>query len=291
MRLDSSINLSWLAAFDAAARHLNFTKAAEELGLSQGAVSIQIQKLERHLNASLFERRGRHVILTDEGYAYHPHVSDALEGLSSVTARMFSRHGRNTVSIGCFSPTLVDYWLCPLIPGLLKDIPELELNLMVDYQANYARSDRDDLLISYETGEASDFIPLVEERLIAVGTPKYLENCGGAWGPGVLIESAGPRATWPTWRAATGVVSQREGRLIQVNSMGAAIQLAKQNTGVALAALPFVADALKAGSLVDACPGKSMEGKKHGFTMRQIENARPIVKKVAHWLIERSDRR
>ncbi|WP_181893254.1 hypothetical protein [Falsiruegeria mediterranea] len=113
---------------------------------------------------------------------------------------------------------------------------------------------------------------------------------GTAWGGGVLIESAGPRATSPTRRIATGVVHQQEGRLIQVNSMGAAIQLAKQNTGVALAALPFVAEALKAGALVDAGPGNSLEGKNHGFTLRQIESVRPIVKRVAYWLIEKSDK-
>ncbi|SPJ28971.1 hypothetical protein [Falsiruegeria mediterranea] len=72
--------------------------------------------------------------------------------------------------------------------------------------------------------------------------------------------------------------------------MGAAIQLAKQNTGVALAALPFVAEALKAGALVDAGPGNSLEGKNHGFTLRQIESVRPIVKRVAYWLIEKSDK-
>ncbi|SLN52506.1 Glycine cleavage system transcriptional activator [Falsiruegeria litorea R37] len=289
MRLDSTINLSWLSAFDAAARHLNFTKAAEELGLSQGAVSIQIQKLERHLNASLFERRGRHIVLTDEGYAYHPHVSDALEGLSSVTTRMFSRHGRNTVSIACFSPTFVDHWLCPLIPQMTKDIPEVELNLMVDYQANYARSQRDDLVISYEAGDAATFVPLAEETLIAVCSPSYLEIHKSDWGRGILIEIAGPRPNWPLWRATTGVQAQLDGRVMQVNSLSAAIRLARCGGGVALAARSFVSQDLRSEALVETCPGRYIKGRTHGFDVRQVEGARPVVKKVARWLIERAD--
>lgn len=286
MRHDSNVNLAWLSAFDAAARHLNFTKAAEELGLSQGAISIQIRKLEHVLNASLFERRGRHVVLTDEGLAYHPHVREALEALSLTTSRMFSRQGRNVVTISCYSPTFSDHWITPRLPALIQEIPELELNLIVDYQASFGRSERNDLVITYESGEASAFVPLVQETLVAVCTPDYLSKFGPNWSRGVLIESAGPRVTWPMWRTAVRVDEPLDGRVVQVNALGSALRLARLGAGVALAALPYAAKDLETGTLVEVCPGKRLVDKIHGFSAPQLEMARPQVKRTARWLLE-----
>ncbi|UWQ61971.1 LysR family transcriptional regulator [Leisingera caerulea] len=290
MRHSSNLNLGWLSAFDAAARHLNFTKAAQELGLSQGAVSLQIQKLEKALSASLFERRGRHVVLTDEGYAYHPHVQEALEALSQTTSRMFSRQTRNNVSIACYSPAFVEFCLTPLIPDMMRDIPELELTLTIDYQANHTRFDKDDLVIGYGSGDAASFVPLVQETVTAVCTPAYLEQHGGKWGQCVLIECAGPRVAWPQWCAATGIAGPLDGRVVEVNSLAAAIRLARAGAGVSLAAKPFILEDLQKGALVEAFSGKCLPGKMHGFAAQQLENARPIAKRVARWLLERSGR-
>ncbi|MBE1285322.1 MAG: LysR family transcriptional regulator [Rhodobacteraceae bacterium] len=291
MRRDSNPNLSWLTAFDAAARHRNFTKAADELGLTQGAISIQIRKLENALNTALFERRGRHVVLTDEGLAYHPHVSEALEALSASTARLFARNRRNVVTISCFSPTFASLWIAPRLPRLMADIPEVEINMMIDYQANGVRGDRDDLVFTYEQAASSTFIPLVQEHLMAVCAPSYLEQHKENWGRGILIELAGPRSTWSAWRAATGAQVKLDGRVLQVNAMTAALDLARAGSGAALIAQPFAKAALEAGELAEILPGKRLPGKFHGLSSGQLENARPLTKRVAGWLLHEGKQR
>ena len=283
---DSNLNLSWQAAFDAAARHRNFTKAAEELQLTQGAVSIQIRKLEQALDAALFERRGRHVVLTDEGLAYHPHVADALQALSVSTSRLFTGSRRNVVSIGCYSPTFASLWVMPRLRRLMADIPEAEISLTIDYQASGSRAARDDLVFTYEQAAGSAFLPLVRESLQAVCAPSYLAKHGENWGRGVLIETAGPRGTWPAWRAATGGQMQLDGRVLQVNSMAAALDLACTGAGAALVAHPFANEAIAAGELQEIQPGKRLPGKFHGLQAIDLEAARPLTKRVAAWLLQ-----
>jgi len=115
--------MSWLATFEAAARHLNFTKAGAELGLTQGAVSQQIAKLERELEAPLFQRRGRRVFLTEVGEAYLHQLSGSLADIRSVTEDMFTRPEAERIRIACYSPTFAHLWLAPRLAALYADLP------------------------------------------------------------------------------------------------------------------------------------------------------------------------
>ena len=290
MRRDSNINVSWLVAFDAAARHLNFTRAAAELGLSQGAVSIQIRKLETALGAALFERRGRHIVLTDEGHSYHPHVSEALDELFLTTSRLFTGSRRNVVTFSCYSPVFADRWIAPRIAGLMAEIPGVQIDITIDYQASGARGERDDLIFTSESYARPGFIPLVEERLIAVCAPSYFAEHGADWGRGRLIECIGPRDSWPGWRTATGAQLPLDGRLIRVYSMSAALRLAECGAGAALVARPFADAALATGALIDLLPGKSLQGNMHGLSLGQLSSARPITKLVAARLLREANR-
>lgn len=272
--------MAWLVTFYAAARNLNFTKAAAELGLTQGAVSIQIRKLEQALDTALFERRGRNVVLTEDGHAYHPHVSEALDRLFHTTSRLFTGSRRNVVTLSCYSPTFADLWLAPRVPALMDSITELQLNISVDYQGATQRNEQDDPVFSFETGTHPQFLPLLRERLIAVATPAYLAARGPDWGRDRVIEGAGPRDSWTSWLAATGVTNVPDGRVIRVNSMLAALRLVRDGAGPALIADAFVKDLLSSGELVDLAPGKSMPGKMHGLSVRHMQTTRPICRQV-----------
>ncbi len=287
MRRDSKFNISWLVTFESAARTLSFTKTAEELGMSQGAVSIQIRKLEQTLGATLFERRGRHIVLTDEGHSYHPQVSEAVATLFDTTSRLFTGKRLSVVTLSCYSPAIADLWIAPRIAGLMAKIPELQVDITVDYQASGARGERDDLIFTLQSSAGPQFIPLVEEKLIAVCTPQYLAGRGADWGRGALIESTGSRGTWAAWRTAAGVQLALDGREVRVNSTSAALRLAECGVGAALVARDFVAGHLKKGTLVDLVPGKSLPGRVHGLSALNLASARPIVKQVAaHFLHE-----
>ncbi|MBV7395766.1 LysR family transcriptional regulator [Mameliella sediminis] len=288
MRRDSTLNLAWLAAFDSAARSLSFTKAAEELGLSQAAVSIQIKKLEQALGASLFERRGRHIVLTDEGYAYHPQVSEALSSLYGATSRLFTGARRGVVTISCYSPTFADHWIAPRIAHLMAEFPDLQFDLTVDYQAGGGRGERDDLIFSVASGAGggTGLLPLVRERLTAVCAPGYLDRHGSAWTEGTFIESVGSRETWSAWRSAVGEQVAFKGREIRVNSMSAAMRLAESGAGAALVSRAFITPQLKAGTLIELRPGKVLTGRIHGLAAANLPRARPIAKFVAARLLK-----
>lgn len=289
MRRDSNINMAWLVAFESAARTLSFTKTAEELGLSQGAVSIQIRNLEKALGASLFERRGRHIVLTDEGLAYFPEVNDALSALFDTTSRLFTGSRRNVVAISCFSPTFADHWIAPHLATVMDRFPDVQFDITVDYQSAKTRSARDDLIFAVAGGTQHSVIPLVEERLVAVCAPGYLARYGPDWRQGTLIESIGSRETWDDWQTHTGSKGRATGRQIRVNSMSAALKLAECGTGTALIADAFIKDHLKTGRLVEVSKGLSLPGRTHGVVAETLTRLRPVARGVITQLFEAAD--
>lgn len=290
MYRDSNVNMAWLETFETAARTLSFTRAAEELGLSQGAVSIQIRQLEKALGAALFERRGRHIVLTDEGIAYHPQVSEAIAALHDTTSRLFSGSRRNVVAISCFSAAFADHWLAPRVAGLMARFPDLRIDVTVDYQALGNRSARDDLIFSVESAASPRVLPLVEEKLVAVCAPSYLAEHGETWRDGILIESTGSRETWAAWHTATGTKPGGKAREIRVNSMSAALKMAECGAGVALVARAFIHRQLDTGNLVELMPGCAMPGRIHGLATATLTGVRPVVGAVAAWLLKEARR-
>lgn len=294
MTPDSKINLDWLVTFDSAAQSLSFTKTAADRGLSQGAVSIQIRKLEQALGAALFERRGRHIVLTDEGHAYHPQVSATLAELRETTARLFSHHRRTVVTIACYSPTFADLWLAPRLARVMAQINGLQIDLTIDYQAGHSGREGDDLTFmvdphhggAHHDGIGAPFLPLHKEQLIAVCAPSYAAQWGENWGRGILIDSVASRGSWPAWRAATESQIALDGREMRVNSMSAALKLAEGGAGAALVNRAFVAPLLAAGKLVDLLPNQGLAGRVHGISTAGLDRARPITKRTAALLLE-----
>jgi LysR family glycine cleavage system transcriptional activator len=290
VRRDSNIKMAWLEAFESAARTLSFTKAAEELGLSQGAVSIQIRNLEKALGAALFERRGRHIVLTDEGLAYSPQVSETLATLHNTTSRLFTGSRRNVVAISCFSPTFADYWIAPRIPGLMATFPEVQFDITIDYQALGTRSAYDDLVFTVESAVGPQLLPMVEENLVAVCSPDYLAKHEDGWMDGALIESVGSRETWLAWKMAYGEQQTVAGREVRVNSMSAALKLAENGAGAALVARAFIGRQLAQGSLVELAPGRKIPGRVHGLSTRSLSNMRPLARAVAASFLKKANR-
>ncbi len=109
--------LNWLRAFEVSARCLNFTHAADELCLTQGAVSQQIRQLESHLGVALFKRLPRGLGLTEEGQAYLPVVQDAITRLAVGTNEIFGQHKRRPIKVRGSLAFFV-HWLAPKLRGL-----------------------------------------------------------------------------------------------------------------------------------------------------------------------------
>ena len=121
--------LNALRGFDAAARHLSFTKAAEELHLTQGAISRQVKELELHLGQELFRRLTRRIELTTEGEQFFQTVEAILDELERAGGRFAQTRDRTTLTVSVL-PTIASIWLMPRLHVLNSLHPEIELRVV-----------------------------------------------------------------------------------------------------------------------------------------------------------------
>jgi LysR family transcriptional regulator of beta-lactamase len=124
----AQLPLNALRAFEAAARHLNFTRAAIELCVSQGAVSHQVATLERRLGVPLFRRLPRGLALTDEGLALVPVVADAFDRVGATLDRFAGGRYREVLNLGVVG-TFASGWLLERLPDFGRVHPEVDLRL------------------------------------------------------------------------------------------------------------------------------------------------------------------
>src|SRR3954451_4413434 len=117
-----------LVVLEAAGRHLNFTRAGEELALTQSAVSRQIQLLEQHLGAPMFQRQGRHLQLTRDGARLHRAVSMGLDHIADIAVDIRQHRGDGELTVAT-SVTFASYWLMARLPKFRAAHPEIELRL------------------------------------------------------------------------------------------------------------------------------------------------------------------
>jgi len=169
--------LKSLRAFEAAGRHLSFTRAADELFVTQAAISHQIKSLEEFLGLPLFIRRNRKLLLTDEGQNYWPKIRDIFESLTSATEQIKFQvaGGPLTVSV---VPTFATAWLVPRLSKFNKSYPEIEVRLKAsDETVDFLREDID-IAIYYETGNYPGLhsVTLLNERLTPLCSPALLEG-------------------------------------------------------------------------------------------------------------------
>jgi LysR family transcriptional regulator, glycine cleavage system transcriptional activator len=144
--------LVWLRAFEAAARYLSFTDAAQELNLTQAAVSKHIKSLELHLRHPLFIRGARSLQLTKTAEAYLPKVRDAFERLSIGTREVFGGRRTQELTLRCAVSYAVG-WLAPRLPDYLSRYPGTEIRIISSIWNDKADADVYDLDIQYGTGE------------------------------------------------------------------------------------------------------------------------------------------
>ena len=126
---EGQINLTWLRSFEAASRHLSFTEASTELGLTQTAVSLHIRSLEEQLGSKLFLRRARHLTLTEIGQAYVTTVRQALSDIDLVSASLFGPMTSRMITIKAPISTAT-LWLAPRLPLFRRAFPGIDLRLV-----------------------------------------------------------------------------------------------------------------------------------------------------------------
>lgn len=248
--------LNSLRAFEAAARHLSFTRAAEELNVTQAAISHQIRNLEDYLQLKLFRRIHRRLILTEDGQIFAPTVREALGQLSTATERLMSRNRAGRISVSVL-PSFASRWLVPRLWKFRDRHPDVDVRLsafewLVDF-------DRDgiDLAIRYGKGSwpGTEAELMMHEKVFPVCSPALIEKHGPLDSPEqlrklTLLHDDFAREDWKQWLRAAGVHNIDPKRGLSFSHTSIMLEAVESGQGVALAQAPLVADDLAKGRLV-----------------------------------------
>jgi LysR family glycine cleavage system transcriptional activator len=251
-----------LRAVDAAARHLNFSRAANELGLTPAAISHQIKECEEQLGFELFARTSRTIRLTQAGVIFQEACAEALELLTRAAARgqKLSR-GVTQLKIS-LDPTFASKWMMPKLERFRRTYPDIDLRFDIAFEVREFDQDDIDLAIRFGTGKYPDLVAhrLFENVIIPVCSPRLLRDGPPLKEPHDLlrhtlvhIEWSRQGITWPNWRmwmAAAGVDDFDPGQCILFKESSHVIQAAIEGSAVALCDFSLVANDLSDGRLV-----------------------------------------
>lgn len=237
-----------LSAFSAAARHLSFTRAAYELGQTQGAVSHQIRELEQRLGVRLFRREPRGISLTSDGQTYLPYVDEALTSLRA-GASLLKRAGNENVLTVSMSPNFAAKWLVPRLGDFAAANPTVDLRISAAMEHVTFDDDGIDLAIRHGEGHWPDLhvTRLCAEVMFPVCSPQLISQVGGINSPSDLLTLPllhdRDRSHWQQWLQAFGVAldepPQATGAVF--NQASLAIDAAVAGQGIALARSTLVA--------------------------------------------------
>lgn len=207
--------LSGLLAFESAARHASFTRAAADLNLSQAAISRAVRMLEERLGVRLFERVRQRVVLTGPGEAYWREVQPLLQQLDEATRRLASApEGGASLNLAVL-PTFATRWLIPRLPEFLATRPGLTINLSTRLEPFDFAAERFDAALHHGRAAwpgATTHL-LMRESMIAVCSPEYRTRSGIAAeadlaGRALLHQSTRPQA-WAGWFEQGGLPAER----------------------------------------------------------------------------------
>lgn len=250
--------LNSLRAFEAAARRLSFTRAAEELGVTQAAISRHIKVLEEYLGFRLFRRLNNSLILTEAAEAYLPSIRQALDLLCAGTESVRG-HGEVQVLTISVLPNFALRWLVPRLADFQSRNPRIEVHLLSAYRGtDFLREDIDaairlgadwpDLNADYLFG--SEIFPVCSATLLderPLQQPRDLARH-------TLLHVSGSRHDWPLWLAAAQVPEIMTERGPVFDSYALALEAAAHGCGVAMARSAFVQDDLASGRLIAPFP-------------------------------------
>lgn len=242
--------MAWLRAFEAAARHLSFTLAGQELGLTQSAVSQHVRNLEHYLGRALFIRKTRAIALTEDGANYLPVVAEAFEGLRRGTEAFIGGAGGQTLTLQCNMAFSI-FWLTPRLPRLYAAHPWLVLNIVTPIWDPERRAGSAAVEIRF--GRAADVSPAAER----LKTERYFPVCRPDYAAGApdlndarLFDCAGLTGTWSSWCASQDRPFHRAHQVNLGSTFVISMHAALAGAGVAMSHGSLADGLLADGSLI-----------------------------------------
>jgi LysR family glycine cleavage system transcriptional activator len=286
--------LQALPSFEAAARHLSFSKAAEELHVTHGAVSRAVRHLEDQLGVQLFVRRTRSVTLTSVGSAFAAEVRAALDRLSAAAAATALEQASGVLSVSTLD-AFAAQWLVPRLFKFRRAHGDIDVRLSTSEKLADFVTDGIDVAIRYGRGRYAGVVAelLMEEDLSPVCSPKLQKGRHPLRSPSdlryhTLIHDEF-HIDWATWLRTAGITDVDPHRGPMFQSSQHAVQAAVQGEGVILGRSPLVADDLAAGRLVQPFSVKVPAGLAYYVVYPSRALQRKKVKAFRDWLFSEAE--
>lgn len=290
--------LDRLVVFDAAARHLSFTKAAAERFLTQSAVSRQVAALEGDLGVALFRRRHRALDLTDDGRRLAEATATALAGLRTAVATIRAPQRREVLSLTT-TPGLASLWLIPRLQGFMALHPGVDVRIDASHDLRALAGEGFDIAIRYGPLGATAGTPLFEESIQPVCAPALARRAGAplrtpadlrhhtlllvAMSPG-----AGMPLEWQSWLRAVGAADVEPAGTLTFNTYETAVAAAVAGQGVVLGRRPIVDALLRRRTLVAPFRGQTTLARGYFLVVEPTVAAKPAVQALAAWLLDQA---
>lgn len=294
--------LDLLKAFEAAARHLSFTRAGLELFLSQSAISRQIQMLEDQIGVKLFHRRVRSLLLTDAGQVYYREISPILQKLREVTASLAERPSSDTITVTA-PITFASLWLVPRLSDFQRRQPAITVHLAADNALRDLKKDRLDVAIRYSTRKMAGpgATKLFGERVVPVCSPTLLSR-HPLLKPEDLEQfpllhfedpdGRGPWLSWKVWFEVMGMAPIRGKSSLRFSHYDQVMRAAIDGQGVALGRVPLVKELIRSGELATPLKeGRYAIGAKnraYWLVVSPLAAKRADVQRFITWLLEQA---
>ncbi len=293
-------HLAFFQGFEAAARTLSFTKAAEELFITQSAVSRQIKALEDHLGLKLFERRPRSLTLTENGQALYRIATDVLDRLQTATDRLKAETRARQLAITT-TTGFASLWLIPRLKRFTALHPDIDVRISATTDMINLERSLIDLAIRYCKPESvpEGALKLFGEEVIPVCSRALLRDKARplkrpqdlAHHTLLHFDYAGIMyMDWGTWLTALGIGDLKPAGALHFSQYEQLIQAAISGQGVALGRQPLVNDLIGSGAL--AAPFKqTLVGPRAYFVIESRFSAgKPHVREFAQWLLAEAGR-
>jgi LysR family transcriptional regulator, glycine cleavage system transcriptional activator len=307
--------LNALRVFEAAARHLSFKEAANELHITQAAVSHQVKSLEEYLGVELFRRAGRGVQLTEAARAALPRLRDGFDALAAAVEQIRERGEETDLEITS-PPVFAARWLMPRLADFSKRNPKIEVHVtasskMVDAGALDAhvitssldlRDDSSGVEIHLGGGEYPGHRAdrLFGVSVVAVASPELVASSGLKRAEDLAqhtllhddaMDNVAHGSAWQKWLEAAGVadrVTIPPGPHFSSNMLS--LEAASQKLGVALALKPLINDDLATGRLVAPFPVEMKPRSAYYLVCPEVIADRPTVAAFRDWLLEKASK-
>ena len=292
-------SLDLLRGFEAAARNLSFTRAAEELFVTQSAVSRQVKAIEDHLGVALFARRHRALALTEAGHELYRATAQALRQISDAASKIREGGAGRTLTVTA-TIGFASLWLIPRLADFRSQSPDIDIRISANNKMLDLEREGIEVAIRYCTPKAAPegAVKLFGEVVLPVCSPQLVTRAAPLARPEdlrhhVLLhyerpEGVTPWLSWTVWLETMQLPGLKAAGSLRFSQYDQAIRAAIDGQGVALGTSPLVRQLVREGKLIAPLEKKFESSRAYYLVISADATNRPEVKDFAGWLLRQA---